>query len=86
MNDKKAEKPTDFDEEKIQISMYISPKSLEKLDDCLFYVKKRLSIEKRRKLSRSVFYEIGLRIIVEDYNAKGEESPLWKAINDLLNE
>jgi hypothetical protein len=86
MNDKKAEKPTDFDEDKILISIYLSPKTLEKLDDCLFYVKKRLPIEKRRKLSKSVFYEIGLRIIVEDYNAKGAESPLWKAIDDLLNE
>jgi hypothetical protein len=84
MNDKKTDKLTDNDGDKIAINFYLSHEALEKIDDFLFYVKKRLPIEKRRKLSRSVFYEIGLKTAIEDYNKKGEESALWKAICELL--
>lgn len=84
MNDKKADKPDDFDADKILVSFYLSPKTVEKIDDLLFYAKKRLPIEKRRKLTKSVFYETSLQIVIEDYNAKGEESPLWKAIHKLI--
>jgi len=77
---------TKLDEEKYLISVYISAKTAEKIDDCMFGMKKRMPMEKRRKLTKSMFCEIGLRIAVEEYNRTGEESPLWKAIYELLND
>lgn len=84
MNDKKAGKPEDSSDDKILVSFYLSPQTLEQIDDLLFYVKKRLPIGKRRKLTKSVFYETGLKIIVEEYNAKGEASAFLKAIQELM--
>lgn len=84
MNDKSKDKSDDSDSNKISINFYISRATLEKVDDFLFYVKKRLPIEKRRKLTKSVFYEIALKISIEDFNKKGEESALWKAIYEQL--
>jgi hypothetical protein len=85
MNHKSKDKSDDSDNNKISINFYISPVTLEKIDDFLFYVKKRLPIEKRRKLTKSVFYEIGLKIAIEEFNKKGEESSLWQAINEQLS-
>lgn len=84
MNGQKSDKPDETESEKILVSFYLSQKTSEQIDDILFYVKKRLPFEKRRKLTKSNFYEIGLKILIEDYNAKGEESQLLKAIQDLL--
>lgn len=84
MNDNKSDKPDDKDGDKILISFYIPPKTFEKIDDILFYVKKRLPIEKRRRVTKSAFYEAGLHTLIEDYNAKGEESLLVRAIHELL--
>ena len=85
MNHKSKDKSDDSDSNKISINFYISPVTLEKIDDFLFYVKKRLPIEKRRKLTKSIFYEIGLKIAIEEFNKKGEESSLWQAINEQLS-
>lgn len=84
MNDKKVEK-NDNSDDKILISFYVSPATLERLDDLLFFMKKRLPIEKRRKLTKSVFYETGFKILIEEYHEKDEESRLWKDIEKLLN-
>jgi len=84
MNDKKAENSVDYEDNKILVSVYLSTRTLEQIDDFLFYAKKRLPMGKRRKLTKSVFYEIALRIVIEDQNMKGEESPLWKAINEMI--
>lgn len=73
-------------EEKYLISVYISAKTAEKIDDCMFGMKKRMPMDKRRKLTKSIFCEIGLRLAVEEYNRTGEESPLWKEIANLLND
>lgn len=82
--EKKSDKSDEVENEKILVSFYLSQKTSEQIDDILFYVKKRLPFEKRRKLTKSTFYEIGFKILIEDYNTKGEESPLLKAIQDLL--
>jgi hypothetical protein len=84
MNDKKTDKCETSTDDKIKVNFYLSPKTLEKLDDLLFYVKKRLPIEKRRKLNKSVFYEICFQIIIEDNNFRGEESSFWKSIHKLM--
>ncbi len=84
MNDKKVEQAEDSADDKILVSFYLPPKTFEKVDDILFYIKKRLPIEKRRRLTKSIFYETGLNILIEDYNAKGEESSLLKAILEVM--
>lgn len=80
-NKEKIENP---ETEKVAINFYIRGDTLEKIEDFLFMVKKRLPIYQRRKLSRSIFYEICLRVAMEDFNKKGEESSLWKAIQDSV--
>ena len=84
MKDKKVDNPNEQEGEKILVSFYLSPKTLEKIDDLFFYVKKRLPIDKRRKLTKSVFYETGFKILIEDYNSKGEDSVLLKALQELM--
>jgi hypothetical protein len=83
MKDNKVDNPNE-EGEKILVSFYLSPKTLEKIDDLVFYVKKRLPIDKRRKLTKSVFYETGFKILIEDYNSKGEDSLLLKALQELM--
>lgn len=84
MTDKK--KPIENDKDKIAINFYLSSESLEKIDDFIFYARKRLPMEKRRKLTRSVLYEVGLKTVINDFNKKGEQSELWKAICALIND
>ena len=84
MNDKKDLKSRDSADDKIPVSFYISHETLEKIEDLLFYVKKRLPVEKRRKLNKSVLVEVGFKILVEEYNAKGEQSRLWKVIQESM--
>lgn len=84
MKDKKIDNPNEEDGEKILVSFYLSPKTLEKIDDLVFYVKKRLPINKRRKLTKSVFYETGFKILIEDCNAKGEDCVLLKTLQELM--
>ena len=84
MNDKKGEKIDNSADDKILISCYVSPTTLERLDDLLFYFKKRLPIEKRRRLTKSIFYETGFKILIEEYNTKGEESLFWKEVEEII--
>ncbi len=84
MNGKNDDKQDIPEAERILISFYLSTDTLERLDDVLFYARKRLPIGKRRKLTKSVLYEIGLKMVIEDYHEKEEESFLWKAVNKLV--
>ncbi len=84
MNGKKDGNQNNSDSKRILISFYLSTDTLEKLDDVLFYARKRLPIGKRRKLTKSVLYEIGLKMVIEDYHEKEEESFLWKAVDKLV--
>ena len=85
MNDKNVNKSVDRTEDKIQVNFYLSVKTLEGIDDLLFYAKKRLPIEKRRKLTKSVFYETCFILVMADYNLKGEDSIFWQAIRELMS-
>jgi hypothetical protein len=84
MNEKNDGKPVNPKSNRILISFYLSTDTLEKLDDVLFYARKRLPISKRRKLTKSVLYEIGLKMVIEDYHEKEEESFLCEAISKLV--
>lgn len=84
MDDTKADKIDELNADKILVSFYLSLKTLENIDDLVFYIKKQLPIGKRRKLTKSVFYETGFKILIEEYKTKGEESALLKAIQELM--
>jgi hypothetical protein len=86
MNDLKENKADELESDRIPINFYVSSITLEKIDDALYYVKKRLPIDKRRKLSKSVFLEACLRIVLEEYNTKGESSSLWKSIEEIMHD
>lgn len=68
---------------KILISFYVSTKTLETLEDFLYFVKRQLPIEQRRSLTKSVFYETGFNILIDEFRLKGKDSSLYKAIQDL---
>lgn len=84
MNGQKSNKPGESEKGKVLVSFYLSQRTSEQIDEILFYIKKRLPFDKRRKLTKSVFYETGFKILIEDYNNKVEENQLWKAIEELL--
>lgn len=86
MNDKNISKTENITDDKIQVNFYLSTKTLEKIEDLLFYAKKRLPLDKRRKLTKSIFYENCFNIIINEYNLKGEESVFWKSIKELMSE
>ena len=73
-----------FEDNKIMVSVYLSSRTVEKVDDFLFLAKKRLPMGKRRKLTKSVFYEAVLRIIIDDPNLKDEEGVLWTEISEMI--
>ena len=76
----------DFEGDKLMVSFYLSTDFLDNLDDFLFYARKRLPIDKRRKLTKSFFYEAALRLAVKDHNERDEESTLWKTIQEMMQE
>lgn len=86
MNQKKQKNAVEEEKSKIAVSLYLSSETIEKIDECLFSAKRRLPIDKRSKVSKSVFCEISLRIAIEEYCRKGEESELWKGVYELFSE
>lgn len=86
MSGLKTSKPDDSEKDKISVNFYISGETFEKIDDVIYYVRKRLPMDKRRKVSKSVIYEACLKIVLEEYNAKGEASALWKAIQEITQD
>ena len=82
MNVRKSDKLDDSESEKVLVSFYLSQKTSEQIDDILFYLKKQLPFDKRRKLTKSFLYEASFKILIEDYNKQGEESLLSKAIQN----
>lgn len=85
MNDNKAENLFE-PESKLLVSFYLSSKTLEAVDELLFLVKKQLPVEKRRKLTKSIFYETCLKVIIEDDYSKGKESNFVKKIQKLMQD
>lgn len=84
MNERKSLKSDEAGTDKVLVSFYLSSATADKIDDVMFYIRKQLPVDKRRKLTKTFFYEIGLMIALEEYKREGEESALWKAIQDLL--
>lgn len=89
MNDKKVNKQF-VSEGKLLISFYITLETLDQMDNLYYVVKKKLPIERRRKLTKSIFYETGFKLILEDNQvpennqAQEEDSELVKAIQEFI--
>jgi hypothetical protein len=84
MKDKNSEKTTASENEKILVSFYLSPKMLEEVDDFIYHLKKSLPVEKRRKMTKSLFYEASLKVLIQEYRATENEDLLLQVIRDLM--
>lgn len=84
MKDKNSDKTIASEKDKILVSFYLSPKTLEDVDDFIFHLKKQLPMEKRRKLTKSIFYEASLKVLIQKYRATGNEDQLLQVIRDLM--
>jgi len=56
-------------EMKTQISFSIRQEILEAAEDTLFYLRKELSPDKRKKLTKSILFEVALMTLVSEYGA-----------------
>ncbi|MGI8467804.1 MAG: hypothetical protein ACR2N3_05060 [Pyrinomonadaceae bacterium] len=52
----------------------------ETLEEVLFFARKEIVKTKRKKITKSEFYEAILRDLSLEYQAKGKESRLWKLL------
>jgi hypothetical protein len=66
-------------QEKSSVNIRLSTDIIETMDEVLFYANKEMR-NKRKKLTKSDFYEIIFREIVNEYKLVGKESRLWKTI------
>lgn len=82
--DSKKNKSEQPDADKLLVSFYLSGATYEKIEDLLFYLKKRVPVGKRRKLNKSFFFEAGFKVLLNEYEKKGEKSLLWKAIHQSM--
>ena len=72
-------------ETKPQIAFSIRQEILEAVEDTLFYLRKELPPNKRKKLTKSILFEIALMSVVSEYKIKGSKSSVLKSINELIN-
>lgn len=70
--------------QKILISFYLTPKTSEKVDDLLIEFKRYLPYEKRRKLTKSIFYETALQYLVADYQKNADKSDFLKDVLEAV--
>ncbi len=76
----------DSNNDKLLVSFYLKNNTIEHIDDFIFFTRKQLPLYKKRKLTKSVFYEAAVKIVLDDYHAKGESSQIWKLLNKLLKD
>lgn len=84
MKNKNSEKTAASQNDKILVSFYLSSETLEEVDDLIFHLKKQLPMDKRRKLTKSIFYEASLKILLEGYKTPENGYSLLKVINELM--
>lgn len=64
------------------VNVYMSRNLTEKIEDLLFNLKKQLPHDKRKKLTRSQFFELILESIILDYEINQINSPIQKIITN----
>lgn len=52
---------TNFKDNKTQVTFYISNDILELVEDTIFYLKKQMPLDKRKKITRSMFFEAAIK-------------------------
>lgn len=70
----------DKNQKKDLVNVYISRELTEKIEDLLFNLKKQLPHNKRKKLTRSQFFELILESMVLDYENSQINSPIQKIV------
>lgn len=61
-------------------SIYLNVELIESIDDFIYFAKKELPLNKRKKLNRSAFIQLILSEVIEDHSRCKDESFLWKLI------
>lgn len=67
-------------QDKVSVNIRLPADIVEILDEVIFYAKKEIGKNKRRKITKSEFYEMVFRDLVNEYKLTGKESRLWKAV------
>lgn len=71
---------------KEQVSFSIMSEIVESTEETIFFMRKQLSLDKRKKLTKSAFYEIALRVAIADYKDKGQKSTIWKMVEEWIED
>ena len=84
----KTEKSNEQQEQHIKkelLNLNISGEIVEKTEDLLFNLRKQLPREKRKKLTRSRFFELLLESVIQDYENRRADSDIQKIIGNWIN-
>jgi metal-responsive CopG/Arc/MetJ family transcriptional regulator len=66
--------------QKEAVNLSLSSTLVEKVEDIIFELRKKLPREKRKKLNRSRFFELALEAIIKDYENSGQKSRIFKIV------
>ncbi len=67
------------------LNLNISSEIVEKTEELIFNLKKQLPREKRKKLTRSRFFELLLESVIHDYENRRADSDIQKIIGNWIN-
>jgi len=67
--------------EKDKVMIHLPIETSEKIDDVIFSLRKRLPRNKRKKLTKSKFYELIALSMLNDLKSMGNESILVKVVD-----
>lgn len=66
--------------QKETVNLSLSSEIVEKVEDIIFELRKKIPREKRKKLTRSRFFELALEAVIKDYESSGEKSVIGKMV------
>lgn len=64
------------------INLIISSDIIEKIEDIRFYARKNLPKDKRKKLTKSMLYNLILKKAIEDHYQNGQNSLVCKTLDE----
>lgn len=70
----------DKSRQKEAVNLSLDSELVEKVEDVIFNLRKRLPREKRKKLNRSRFFELALNAVIMDYENDNDNSVIYKAV------
>jgi hypothetical protein len=72
---------TNSKDNKTQVTFYISNDILELVEDTIFYLKKQMPLDKRKKITRSMFFEAAIKFAL----AEKKTNPFFAIIQNPEN-